>query len=37
MTGLFEGPPLHGTELIERWRCKAAYSERLQRAMIPKL
>jgi predicted nucleotidyltransferase len=34
MTGLLEGTPLHGEELIEGWRRKAAYTEPLQRAMI---
>jgi hypothetical protein len=36
MSGLFEGLPLHGKELIERWRRRAAYTEELQRAMIEK-
>src|SRR4029077_17574936 len=36
MSGLFEGWPLHGQELIERWRQTAAYTEELQRAMIEK-
>jgi hypothetical protein len=34
LMGLFEGRAMHGGELIERWRERAAYSERLQRAMI---
>jgi hypothetical protein len=32
--GLFEGRGLHGADLIERWRERAAYTERLQRATI---
>jgi hypothetical protein len=36
MSGLFEGLPLLGEELIERWRRKAAYTEELQRATIEK-
>jgi hypothetical protein len=36
MSGLFEGRPLHGGELVEDWRRKAAYTEPLQRAMIEK-
>jgi predicted nucleotidyltransferase len=34
VSGLHEGLPLHGREVIERWRRRARYSERLQRAMI---
>jgi hypothetical protein len=34
LMGLFEGRPLHGAELIERWRERAAYTERMQRAMV---
>ena len=34
VTGLLEGLPLHGGELIEGWRRDAAYTEVLQRAMI---
>jgi hypothetical protein len=34
MSGLFEGLPLFGEELIERWRRKAAYTEALQRTTI---
>ena len=36
MSGLFEGLPLFGEELIERWRRKAAYTEALQRTTIEK-
>jgi hypothetical protein len=36
MSGLFEGLPLYGEDLIERWRRGATYTERLQRAMIEK-
>ena len=36
MSGLFEGLPLYGNELIERWRREAAYTEPLQRATIEK-
>jgi predicted nucleotidyltransferase len=36
LCGLFEGRPLHGAELIGQWREQAAYTERLQRAMIEK-
>jgi hypothetical protein len=36
MSGLFEGVPLHGHDLIEHWRQQAAYTEPLQRAMIAK-
>jgi len=34
VTGLFEGLPLHGRELIEAWRRDAAYTEAAQRATI---
>ena len=34
LMGLFEGRPMHGAELIEQWRRRAAYTERMQRAMI---
>ena len=34
MSGLFEGRPLYGEELIADWRRQADYSERLQRAII---
>jgi hypothetical protein len=34
VSGLFEGLPLTGHELIERWRRDAAYTETLQRATI---
>jgi hypothetical protein len=34
LMGLFEGRAVHGAELIEGWRERAAYTERLQRAMI---
>jgi hypothetical protein len=36
MSGLFEGRPLHGADLITQWRARAAFTERLQRAMIAK-
>lgn len=36
MSGLFEGMPLYGEELIERWRRRAGYAEELQRATIEK-
>jgi hypothetical protein len=36
MSGLFEGLPLHGEDLINRWRREASYTEALQRAMIEK-
>ena len=36
MSGLFEGLPLYGEDLIERWRRDATYTEPLQRAMIEK-
>jgi hypothetical protein len=36
MSGLFEGVPLFGNELIERWRREAAYTPALQRATIEK-
>jgi hypothetical protein len=36
MSGLFEGLPLLGEELIERWRRKAAYTDELQRTTIEK-
>lgn len=36
MSGLFEGLPLSGEELIARWRRKAAYTEALQRTTIEK-
>jgi hypothetical protein len=36
VSGLHEGLPLHGEELIEEWRRKAAYTEELQRATIEK-
>ena len=36
MSGLFEGLPLFGEELIERWRRSGAYTEELQRATIEK-
>lgn len=36
MSGLHEGLPLHGSELIDEWRRKAAYTEELQRATIEK-
>jgi hypothetical protein len=36
MSGLFEGRPLYGLELIEAWRREAAFTDGLQRAMIEK-
>jgi len=36
MSGLFEGAPIHGSDLIERWRRMGAYTEGLQRAVIKK-
>jgi hypothetical protein len=36
MSGLFEGLPLFGNELIERWRREAAYTPTLQKATIEK-
>jgi hypothetical protein len=36
MSGLVEGLPLYGAELIERWRRSADYTEELQRATIAK-
>ncbi len=36
MSGLFEGLPLFGEDLIEQWRRKAAYTEELQRTTIEK-
>jgi hypothetical protein len=36
MSGLCEGLPLLGEQLIERWRRKAAYTEEQQRATIEK-
>jgi hypothetical protein len=36
MSGLFEGLPLVGEELIERWRQQAAYTGQLQRTTIEK-
>jgi predicted nucleotidyltransferase len=36
MSGLFEGRPLAGAELIEQWREAAAYTEELQQAVIGK-
>ena len=36
MSGLFEGVPLVGEDLIEQWRRKAAHTEELQRATIEK-
>jgi hypothetical protein len=36
MSGLFEGLPLHGEDLIAGWRRRAQYTPRLQRAMIEK-
>jgi hypothetical protein len=34
MSGLCEGVPFHGEDLIERWRAEACITEKLQRAMI---
>src|SRR5262245_19067147 len=36
ISGLFEGLPIHGQGLIERWRQNAAYTPELQRAVIDK-
>lgn len=36
LSGLFEGLPLAGADLIEHWRERAAHTERLQRALIEK-
>jgi predicted nucleotidyltransferase len=36
LMGLLEGRPLHGEDLIAGWRRRAAYTPRLQRAMIEK-
>jgi hypothetical protein len=36
MSGLFEGRPLFGEDVIERWRESAAYTPELQRAVIQK-
>ena len=36
MSGLFEGTPLHGEQLVRQWRRRAAYTEDLQRATIAK-
>jgi hypothetical protein len=36
MSGLFEGLPIYGNELIDYWRRKAAYTPELQRAVIEK-
>jgi hypothetical protein len=36
MSGLFEGLPLFGNQLIERWRREAVYTPALQRATIEK-
>src|SRR4051794_29838190 len=32
--GLHDGRPLHGAEVIDRWRLLAAYSDELQRAVV---
>jgi nucleotidyltransferase-like protein len=32
--GLHEGLPLHGADVIERWRTAAAYTDELQRAVV---
>ena len=34
ISGLFEGIPLHGGELIDRWRSDARYPDALARAMV---
>ena len=34
LMGLMEGRPLHGESLVEEWRRRARYTERLQRAMV---
>lgn len=36
MSGLHEGLALHGEELIEEWRRRSAYTDKLQRALIEK-
>jgi hypothetical protein len=36
MSGLFEGEPLHGSELVEHWRALASCTPELRRAMIEK-
>ena len=36
MSGLFEGRPLYGEELIEQWRRRAALTQEVQRALIEK-
>lgn len=36
MSGLFEGLPLCGGELVEQWRQQAAMTDELQRALIEK-
>jgi hypothetical protein len=36
VSGLYEGLPLDGEQLIEEWRRRAAYTEELQRATIEK-
>lgn len=36
LSGLHEGLPLHGRELIEEWRRRSAHTEALQRALIEK-
>lgn len=36
MSGLFEGMPLCGGELVEQWRQQAAMTDELQRALIEK-
>jgi nucleotidyltransferase-like protein len=36
MSGLFEGLPLYGEELVEQWRQSATLTDELQRALIEK-
>jgi Nucleotidyltransferase domain len=36
LSGLHEGLPLHGEELIDEWRRRSAHTEALQRALIEK-
>jgi len=36
MSGLFEGLPLRGADLVERWRQQAAMTDQVQRALVEK-
>ncbi len=36
VSGLYEGLPLHGAGLVEKWRRDAAFTDELQRALIEK-